>query len=124
MEFHGFLIFGFEVDQRFAALGLVEVDSLSDVEVKLLSRRNADVEAIALDRIEDLLRVLVEHGTRALERGILRSGKRDLLRRASQRAAHVLGLLKAGRGSGQKGRGEQLDFGPIVRLEDVTLQAS
>jgi hypothetical protein len=72
-----------------------EVNGLHDVEIKLLSGRNADVKAVLLDRVGNLLRVIVKDGAGALERGVLRGGKRNLLRGTGQRAAHILGLLKS-----------------------------
>ena len=104
-------------------MGLVEVDGLGDVEVKLFSGRNADVEAVALDRVEDLLRVLVEHGARACERGILRRAERRLGGLAGQRIGGVVVSSKPVVAALKEGGGEEFDLGPIIRFENVALQS-
>jgi hypothetical protein len=53
------LIFGFEIDQRFAPLGLVEVDGLGDVEVKLFSGRNATTDGEVIDLLEKINQELI-----------------------------------------------------------------
>ena len=58
------------MEKGIAPLGGVAVNRLGDVEVKLLSRRNADKEAVALDRIENGLGVLGDDGGGALEGGV------------------------------------------------------
>src|ERR1700691_4537139 len=58
------------VEKRIAPLGGLAVNWLGDVEIKLLSSRNADKKAVALDRIENGLRIFIDDGRGALERGV------------------------------------------------------
>ena len=58
------------MEKRIAPLGGFAVDWLRDVEIKLLSGRNSDKEAVALDRIENGLRIFVDDGRGALDGGV------------------------------------------------------
>ena len=111
--------FGFEIDQGLTAFGVVEVDGLGDVEVKLFSGRNADVESVALDRIENLLRVLIEHGAGSRKGGILRRVERRLGGLPGQRIGRGSGVFQSSRGGTKEGGGEEFDFSPIVCFQDV-----
>ena len=58
------------MEKRIAPLGGFTVNRLRDVEIKLLSSRNADKKTVALDRIENGLRIFVDDGRGALDGGV------------------------------------------------------
>ena len=101
---------------RAAERGIGGVNGLQDVEIKLFSARHADVETVLLNRIENLLRVGLQHGLRArkgrvVERGAV-DGAEDGLLFFRQRA----------RRAGEERRGKKFDVGEIVGLDDLAAQ--
>ena len=58
---------GFFGDAHAAERGVGAVNGLQDVKVKLFARRHADIEPVLLNRVQNLLRVGLQHGLRALQ---------------------------------------------------------
>src|SRR5436190_18406028 len=111
----GFVLLG-ERLQRSADDSIAAVNRLEDVEVELFPARHTDVEAVALDRLVNPLRVNREN--------LLRAFKRRVVQRAAVHRAEN-GLFLFGervRRAREESRREQFDLRHVVGLDDASAQ--
>src|SRR5262245_44655390 len=95
--------FGAATDERLGA-----IDGLQDIQVKLLSAGNPDIKTVALNGLEDPLRVNLKHLLRAFERSVI---ERTAIHAAEQ-SSFLLG--QGAGGAREQRRGEQFDFREVV----------
>ena len=99
-----------------AERGIGGVNGLQDVEIKLFSARHADVKTVLLNRIENLLRVGLQHRLRAREGRVVERGTVDGTEDG------LLFFRQRARRAGQERGGKQFDVGQIVGLDDFAAQ--